>query len=311
MQHAYIGFFRENNQKPIHENFLKSFKSFISNLTGSDDADRPVMSHEHLQFHKLVHSDNHQFLFSQEQPHEGTFNELGAKRELTIHSLKNPHSMLFDSYPSIKIPYHTIHHVTGLDRVGDSEHAKALVDYSLSSYEINSSLIKRHIRGTGLTKYINADVNDISDAISRQKTNKDMIVHSGIGFNPLYMGHSTAGFSIMHLPAFTSTSTDPGVGYKFAKSKASHTDPEFFGPEAEEGTRHMVSLHIPTGSHALNMKRYNTNLNEREILLNKDAKVAIFKHPNIIGIRGKSIRTHHYFGVLLHDGFSPTRHAGE
>lgn len=204
-------------------------------------------------------------------------------------------------------------------KLGSTNH-----DLINSYFGINS---KKKTPQDMLTPY---EMDTVQSVIKNHRLPMDIHVHSGIGFDPAHIGIQHNNFHIVHLPAFTSTSIDPVVGFRFAKA-AEHVDENsqkatgkprsqhFFSQGSDHTIRHMVSVHVPKGSHTFYMEPFSAYPDEHEVLFSPGAKIAVHKTPVIMREHfhnqgtGEKIeyQTHIFHGVLLHDGIAPTRHATE
>jgi hypothetical protein len=158
---------------------------------------------------------------------------------------------------------------------------------------------------------------------SKYKTHKDFHVYSGLGFHPATGARigRTKSFGL-HMPAFTSTSFEPGFGVFFAKTHVNN-DPNLpFHPnkipiETRTPTNagHILKIHVPAGSHGIFMAHKSIReRSEKEFVLPRHAKLhvrydrAIHEGDYDEGFGTHFKPLHVWQAKLVHDGIEPTRH---
>ena len=180
----------------------------------------------------------------------------------------------------------------------------------------------------------------LSNAIKKRTMPRNMTLYSGMR-SPEKLPTSK-GHHLLHNPAYTSTSTAPEMALPFGGrknhdgSKTEHTyhqyNHEQYDPKKHKdykevdvgdqnmrqvkhksdpskgafiGYSHITAIHVPQGSHAIYPGGLSLNSREQEVILHKNARVAIHPVPTV----DHGTRTVLWKGKLVHDGIKPTRHA--
>ncbi len=136
----------------------------------------------------------------------------------------------------------------------DGHHREAVESYIMGgledgdetgSFRVNDHLIKSHRAkkepkkefhfgsDEDFQRYLNID--HLDEALEINKLEKPLTTYSGIGFNPKDI---MKGGNMLHLPAYTSSSTNRGVAVLYAK------------PDKDR-VYHVMQIHHPTGSSGL------------------------------------------------------------
>lgn len=136
----------------------------------------------------------------------------------------------------------------------DGHHREAVESYIMGgledgdetgSFRVNDHLIKSHRAkkepkkefhfgpDKDFQRYLNID--DLDDALEINKLDKPLTTYSGIGFNPKDIMKEG---NLLHLPAYTSSSTNRGVAVLYSKKD-------------KDKVYHVMQIHHPTGSTGL------------------------------------------------------------
>ena len=109
------------------------------------------------------------------------------------------------------------------------------------------------------------DIDHLDSAIRANTHEKKFVTYSGIGFNPSdLMGDS----DILHLPAYTSSSSVKGIAIPYAK--ADHN-----------GEFHVLEIHHPAGSHGLYVGDNDPSpWGHKEHIMPRGETLKISKKPN-------------------------------
>jgi hypothetical protein len=75
--------------------------------------------------------------------------------------------------------------------------------------------------------------------------------------------------------------------------------------------KHMLTIHVPAGSHGFYADPYSKHDGEHEVILPRNSKILIHPKPRLLRGRGDSVQAVNWRGHLVHDGFKPTRHDNE
>lgn len=164
-----------------------------------------------------------------------------------------------------------------------SEHdKKAIKSYTNTSLGLNKNL---HEVASGKEKTHNdsAQIKDMDDVVNRHRTDKDMIVHSGLR-------HSPEGKKTISHPAYLSTSTskDAAVGFAHSDKKSKLKHPDAKGKEPG----HLLSLEVPSGHAAAYVAHHSLCPREKEMILPRNTTMHKTKEPEYD--KFNNVWTHHY-----------------
>ena len=138
----------------------------------------------------------------------------------------------------------------------------------------------------------------LSKAIRSHKTEHDMTVYHGVPHAARHAIAHAAAKGVYHNKGYMSTSKD----HKTAKG---------FGSLDDNRGRHVLKIHVPKGSHALDLHHHGVgNRNEQEVLFHRNTRIHIHKVEKTRDFPNRPEHTHPehtitYHGTLVHDG---TRH---
>ena len=188
---------------------------------------------------------------------------------------------------SEQIDNHHVHRMESVGSIHDRNKLKkndALYKYSVRSQRYNGALHEKII-----PDHIKQDIKSIDKSLDSASIDHDTHVYTGMRHSPA--GYFTgSGTAKVHLPAYTSTSTDYGVACVFAKLHAhsaeqiaKHTpinsDCKHYDPAAS--TRHVLKLHLPKGTKAGSVMHFSKYDDEHEILLHRGHNIEIHPHPTV------------------------------
>lgn len=181
----------------------------------------------------------------------------------------------------------------------DKEDKKPISNYSLQSYDLNQSLIHKHLHPDDHWHAADHErmhgplVSAMDKTLSKHKTPEDMHVYTGAGFSPERFkekDHKPDQHIKVHLPAYTSTSLHQSQAEVFAKK-----DPvEHKGEYSDH--QHMLKIHVPKGSGGLYLGSRSQFPQEKEFVLPRDSKVHVHPKPDIhqpLGVGKKPIAIWH------------------
>jgi len=142
-------------------------------------------------------------------------------------------------------------------------------------------------------------IHHLDSALSKQSTKHDTVVYTGIPYSPVKHFHSPNRGVKVHLPAFTSTSSDKVVAYGFSKHSNDPFD-EDHGVTHDEnnGSRHILKIHMPKGTHAMSMVDHAFIPEEHEVLLHRGYNIGIHPKPEYDKELGAHVWT---AKILSHD----------
>jgi hypothetical protein len=260
---------------------MKSFKQFIKNPPiEKDSKGRFIIHHSNIGIEKIYHKDKKErnIIDPKQSGITETFYEPTDKSELSklTKKVKGLHQRLHDYYDA-----------------HNNDHAKKMSQrYSLGSYGINDTLHRLHtcnINHSQLSEGTKTLVNNIDEMHNKVKpAPEDFDVYTGIKWNPSHLfkaeehsdefsGHKKEDsdkHTILHFPAYTSTSIWSGKALGFSNSG-----------ENEEG--HIIRIKIPKGSkHDIYMdgaSSFGTHIMgdkaEKEFLLKRGLSIRLSKTP--------------------------------
>jgi len=166
------------------------------------------------------------------------------------------------------------------EKLNDDEN-EAIKDYTDESRGMNG-MLHRHAQGhdtsTGSNVSNRSTISHLDTALNKHKTNDDMTVYTGLKSSP--SKHFKIGkgeeHAIVHLPAFTSTSTSPKTAIGFSEGDSNFKD-ENHGIEGVNG--HILKIHVPKGTHAMSVKEHSFVPEENEVLLHRGHNIKIHRKP--------------------------------
>ena len=175
----------------------------------------------------------------------------------------------------------------------------AISHYVLNSLPINSALHEHY----GKTFNPDLDVSGwdgldkVSTPLDKAKeldtqlqghvAKEDFHTYTGLFYSPFKHAIDEQGNHMVHMPAFTSTSTSFKKALTFSESD--HTtkhEPLKHGGQIKSGARHVLKLNIPKGTQIASVKHLSRNPDEDEFLMNRGYDIAI--NPTPIMASGES-----------------------
>ncbi len=173
---------------------------------------------------------------------------------------------------------------------------EALARYTQDSYYQNEFLHKHYNGENHEDSDISHkhDANHLTNMLNRSKIAKNMVLHTGVPKNPArYFDDlpSDTPHVDVHLPAFTSTSTDFNAAAKFAQQTSHNKGFAGEHDEANHGiaphvgrnggiSRHVLSIQVPKGTTGASVAGRSLFPEEREILLNRGHNIRIHRTPD-------------------------------
>lgn len=159
----------------------------------------------------------------------------------------------------------------------------AVKSYTARSYMTNDFLHKT-ATGNKINEPETSDkIKNIDSALDKHPTNVATSVFTGLKHSPTKLfpviGDENPDHIMVHLPAYTSTSTSYGAARNFANPVAHENDADF---GIEPGRhRHILKLHLPKGTPAMSVMGHTHFENEKEILVGRGHNVKINTKPEI------------------------------
>jgi hypothetical protein len=191
----------------------------------------------------------------------------------------------------------------------DKEHVRGYTDYS---FPLNKTLRDYH-EGQSL----NPDHKDHIDAMTRilnsNKTKEDTHVYTGLKSSPAKHFTPVNGkiptTVERHQPLFASTSSSLEMARSFSEDVKHKNDPTHgIEHHGEEGSRHVLKIHIPKGSSAASVRHLSFVPGEHEIVLNRGHDMEIHHKPEY-HVSPKGEKTYIWHAKV--SGHSPANLEGE
>lgn len=163
-----------------------------------------------------------------------------------------------------------------------SNETDSVKEYTDESRGINGMLHK-HAKGYDISTGSNVDnkkiVKHLDAALRRQSTTEDMHVYTGLKSSPskYFKDRKSTAPIVVHLPAFTSTSTSPKTAQGFSEGTSDLRD-EDHGID-DGGGSHFLKIHLPKGTKAGSVKGHSFVPEENEILLHRGHNIEIDHKP--------------------------------
>jgi len=140
--------------------------------------------------------------------------------------------------------------------------------YTANSRQRNEYLYRSHVQGNPVKAKTSMD-----ETLEKNRLPHDLHVYSGVNWHP---GDVSAKHSEghVHLPAYTSTSTDPEVAHSFARDHA----------EAEHGSadeHHVIHFHLKKGQQGKYVGHTSEVPNESEYILPRNTTIKVHPKPDV------------------------------
>lgn len=193
------------------------------------------------------------------------------------------HSVNEDSYEVKSDEEHEkIHKKLKIDKsVITPDHLGAVTRYSDTSSSLNNYLHKKSNDPSTEGEYYPKEANILTELLNTQKTKVPIDLYTGIKYSPAKhfetdkeLPHS----KIVHLPAFTSTSTKRSIAGRFSSS-TEHKNDQMHGVDSKYGAKHIIKIHAPKGTSAASIKEHSFMPHEEEVLLNRGHDIRIESKP--------------------------------
>lgn len=205
------------------------------------------------------------------------------------------------------------------DHVDDIKHADAIHRHSISSNMANIALMHQHAgTATDRQKFHLHEAGQTSAAIKHfaKPTDHEMHVYSGLKHDAIKKAHD-AGQTVVHMPAFTSTTIKPTTATGFASDmRHDHMPAGGHDPESKvNAVNHIAHFKIPKGySRGVYVAGVSEHPNEKEYLLDKGQSWKITGHKRVNRVhasdtygRHKEVEHHHIWTLEPHDDAPPSK----
>jgi len=197
-----------------------------------------------------------------------------------------------DSYEPPTLPQHSKeeqdhvhHHVTAEKPKSITKNEKAAIhSYTKDSSKLADALHKNHKRKTGMSAEHHAHAETLTKALNKQSTKEDTHVYTGLKSSPAeHFKHKDQIHADVHLPAFTSTTTNPKTAHAFTDDTTHANDKHHGVKHNDFGAQHILHIHLPKGSKAMSVRAHSDQPTEHEVLLQRGANIRINRHPRHAG----------------------------
>lgn len=192
------------------------------------------------------------------------------------------------------------HKIHADNKVSDNSHVRSYT--GAGAYDLNRGLHHHYRQSIGihnshtsnnidkLLEHDKKTIKSIDEHLNKHTIKKDIHVFTGLPHSPVHafrQQNAKKGESIkVHLPAYTSTTTDYHTAVGFAnqdKTDVKHhspinTDaPKIINKEA----KHILKLHLPKGTKGGSVRHISSHADEDEILLHRGHNIEIHPHPTV------------------------------
>lgn len=167
-------------------------------------------------------------------------------------------------------------HTMSKMKTDSKDESGALNDYSEESFPLNSYLHRRHAGSIDKNEVREHALKHLDSFMDKHKLKSDIHVYTGIPKSPTTILDKDKSSTVVHFPAFTSTSTSVWKAKNFATPTFERTDPDF---GIGKDSRHILKLHLPKGTKAASIRDISNHPSENEILMGRGASVEIDHKP--------------------------------
>jgi 8-oxo-dGTP pyrophosphatase MutT (NUDIX family) len=166
-----------------------------------------------------------------------------------------------------------------------------IMSYTDKSRSLNDFLHRHfHKKVQRPTGAIGQMINSLDKTFAGNKLKKSIKVYTGLPENPLaawklYKQDRTKPIKL-HLPAYTSTSTDYNVARSFAKTYLKNKQVNAITTRNNKvisgGIKHLLLIHLPKGTPIIGVEDITYHSDEHEIILPRGSEILV--HPNPTGV---------------------------
>lgn len=156
------------------------------------------------------------------------------------------------------------------------EQSDAILNYTKSSTDINSSLIKNHKKDTPIPDNLTDDINHLDNLTKNHELHRPITTYSGLGFDP--RNHINEK-GIMYSPAFMSSSINPVTADSFAKALDEKGTRKY---DIEGSYRHMVKIRHNKGDPGYYLGDHSKLDHEKEFLIPRGVDIHFEQNPEKI-----------------------------
>lgn len=193
------------------------------------------------------------------------------------------HSINEDDYEVKSDEEHDkLHKKLKLDKsVVEPLHLGAVTRYSETSTSLNNYLHKKSENPNIEGEHYPQEAKMLTKVLDTQKTKIPIDVYTGIKYSPAKHFEDDKELpesKIVHLPAFTSTSTKRSIAGRFSSS-TSHKNDSKHGVDSTYGAKHIIKIHAPAGTSGASIKEYSFMPHEEEVLLNRGHNIRLESKP--------------------------------
>jgi hypothetical protein len=185
-----------------------------------------------------------------------------------VYGAEDEHKELADEHVSNLEPHEhdaANAYITGGLESGHESGSKEVNTHLIESYK-NGTVPKKHFEFGEDEEYKRTlNLDDLDSAVTKNKHPKKLVTYSGIGFDP---GEHVGEKGVLHLPAYTSSSTNKAVALMYTKG---HMD----------SGRHVLEIHHPKGSTGLYIgdNDYLSPFGHKEHIMPRNSRLKIDKEP--------------------------------
>jgi hypothetical protein len=176
---------------------------------------------------------------------------------------------------------HEKHKLTG----ASDDVSNSFVSYTKDSYHINKTLHK-HYGGEELNQHDTKQIphiKNISGHLDKHLATEHFHVFTGVKHSPFKNIANVNGNHMVHLPSFTSTTTNvkKAVSFSMEDHETKH-DPNVHSGDIDKSARHVLKIHVHPGVSIASVRHLSTNSHEEEMLMNRGYNLNIDPKPTKI-----------------------------
>jgi hypothetical protein len=233
---TYRQFIMENAKKKPKSCVVYAIPTHGSHASTAKPTKKTIKEEDEKKFYQWAEKEDNSHLTGENEHSEGSSEKLGK--------------ILHKSHPITK---------------ATKNERNALDEYTSSSARVNRHLINL-AQGRQSEFHNKTMIPHLDTLTTRHTLPHDMSLYSGVGFHPGQHAEQSST-STIHLPAYTSTSTNKRTASMFARAD-------------ENGDSHILHIHAKQGQKGFYVGKHSaTSNNEYETLLPRDTKLSIDKKP--------------------------------
>lgn len=162
----------------------------------------------------------------------------------------------------------------------DEDALKDIRGYTTLSFMVNSALHKHYNDGEIFDHESIGKAKNIEKILDKHEAKENFHVYTGLRHSPFKAIANVNGNHMVHLPAFTSTSTSFRKASSFsAVDKDTKHDANVHGGIVEPMAKHVLKIHVHPGVSIASVRDLSENKHEHEMLMNRGYDLKIDPSP--------------------------------